>query len=169
MTRILLFLFAFLSAAPASAAVELAFYSHEMSMSGKTIVEFPHAFITVRGTPDAGGRAINRDYGFSAAKISPAILLGPVKGTIFNHGRKYIAASRRHMAVRLSDARYAAVQAAFKRWAAVKGASYDLEKRNCVHFIAAMAVAAGLSVPNDPKLWKEPAMFLDAMARRNAT
>lgn len=168
MIRILLFLLAFLSS-PASAAVEIAFYSHELQASGngERIVEFPHAFVTVRGTPDAGGRAIDRNYGFTADRISPAILMGPVKGRMVSAGKAYVRGSRRHIAFSLSDAQYAVVQAAYKRWAGAKGKSYDLETRNCVHFVAAMAVAAGLVVPNDASLMKTPAAFLEAVAARN--
>lgn len=168
MTRILLFLLAF-CAVPANAAVEMAFYSHELQASGngERIIEFPHAFVTVRGQPDAGGRAIDANYGFTADTISPAIVMGPVKGRMVSAGKAYVRGSRRHIALRLTDARYAAVQAAYKRWAAVKGKSYDLDTRNCVHFVAAMAQAAGLAVPNDPLLMKNPTRFLEAVAARN--
>lgn len=168
MIRILLCLFAFLAAAPAQAAVEISFYSHEMTPVGIADVEFPHAFIVMRGTPDAGGKPINGNWGFTAARISPAILMGPVKGIIDSADAPYIAASKRHMTFRLSDARLAAVQATFKRWAAVRGKSYDLETRNCVHFIAELAKAAGLAVPDDPSLMKRPEAYLDAVAARNA-
>lgn len=167
MTRILLFLFSFMAAAPAAAAVEIAFYSHELTPVGVSDVDFPHAFITLRGKPDAGGRAIDGNWGFTAARVSPAILMGPVKGVIESADKTYIAASRRHLTVRLSDARLGAVQAAFKRWAGVKGKSYDLESRNCVHFVGEMARAAGLAIPNEATLMKKPSDYLDAVAARN--
>lgn len=172
MTRIFLFLLAFLSAvAPANAAVEIAFYSHELQASGngERIIEFPHAFITMRGRPDAGGRAVDGNHGFTADRISPAIVMGPVKGRMVSAGKAYVRGSRRHIALRLSDARYAIVQAAYKRWAAVGGKSYDLDTRNCVHFVAEMARAAGLVVPVDPLLMKSPDKFLEAVAARNRT
>jgi len=168
MIRILLILFAFLSV-PAHAAVEIAFYSHELQASGngERIIEFPHAFVTLRGKPDAGGKAIDGNYGFTADRISPAIVMGPVKGRMVSAGKAYVRGSRRHIALRLSDARFATVQAAYKRWAAVKGKSYDLDTRNCVHFVSEMARAAGLVVPSDPLLMKSPAKFLEAVAARN--
>lgn len=167
MLRILFVLLAFLCASSADAAVEIVFYSHDMTMRGEKIVDFPHAFITVRGTPDAGGRPIDSNYGFTAAKISPAILLGPVKGAMVKAGRRYIGKSRRHFALRLDDARFGAVQRAYKSWAAVRGLSYSLETRNCVHFVAEMARAAGLAVPADQSLMKKPREYLDALAARN--
>lgn len=169
MTRILLFLLTLLVATPAAAAVEIAFYSHEMQASGngERIVEFPHAFVTMRGRPDAGGRMLDGNWGFTADTISPAILAGPVEGRIANAGRAYIRGSRRHIAMRLSDAQFGSVQRAYKSWIAVKGASYDLETRNCVHFIAAMARAAGLTVPNDASLMKTPTAYLEAVAAQN--
>ncbi len=168
MTRMLLFLLAFLSSTPARAAVEISFYSHEMTPVGIADVEFPHAFIVMRGTPDTGGKPVVGNWGFTAAKISPAILMGPVKGGIESADAAYIAASKRHITLRLSDARLAAVQATFKRWAAVRGKSYDLETRNCVHFIAELAKAAGLATPSDPSLMKKPDAYLTAVAARNA-
>lgn len=170
MTRILLFLLTFLGA-PAHAAVEIAFYSHELQASGngERIIEFPHAFITMRGRPDAGGKEVDGNHGFTADQISMAIVMGPVKGRMVSAGKAYVRGSRRHLALRLSDARYATVQAAYRRWAAVKGKSYDLDTRNCVHFVAEMARAAGLVVPADPLLMKSPDKFLEAVAARNRT
>ena len=169
MIRIFVLLLALLTAAPAHAAVEIAFYSHELQASGngERIVEFPHAFVTMRGIPDAGGKAIDGNYGFTADRISPAILIGPVKGRMVSAGRAYVRASRNHLALRLSDAQYAAVRAAYRRWAGVKGKSYDLETRNCVHFVAAMAKAVGLALPTEPDLMKSPATFLERLAARN--
>lgn len=167
MTRIFLFLLAFVAATPARAAVELSFYSHELTSAGMDVVDFPHAFIVLRGTPDAGGRAVDGNWGFTAARVSPAILMGPVKGVMESAPKAYVRGSRRHLTMRLPDARYAAVQAAFRRWSAVRGKSYDLETRNCVHFVAEIARAAGLSTPNDPDLWKKPAAFLDTVVARN--
>ena len=69
--------------------------------------------------------------------------------------------------MRLSDAQFANVQRAFKQWVAVKGLSYDLETRNCVHFIAAMARAAGLDAPDVPGLMKQPTAYLATVAARN--
>ena len=167
MTRILLFLLAFVLAAPAQAAIEVAFYSHELTSEGADI-DFPHAFVTVRGTRDAGGKPIDANYGFTATKISVAILAGPVKGAIMSADKPYIAKSRRHLALRLTDAQFASVQAAFARWRAIRGKSYDLETRNCVHFVDALAKAAGLTLPNEASLMKRPSAYLDALAARNA-
>ena len=167
MLRILLLLLAFLTAAPAAAAVEIAFYSHEMSTSGEKVIEFPHAFITMRGRPDAGGKPIEGNFGFTADRISPAILLRPVKGRMVSAGKSYVRASRRHFALRLTDAQYASVRVAYARWAAVKGKSYDLDTRNCVHFVAEMAKAAGLALPTDDGLFQMPAAFLEAVTMRN--
>lgn len=168
MTRIFLFLLAFV-ATPVHAAVEMALYSHELQASGngERIVEFPHAFITLRGTPDKGGRAIDGNWGFTADTISPAILAGSVKGRMASAEKAYVRGSRRHIAMRLSDAQFASVQRAFKSWRAVKGKSYDLETRNCVHFVAEMARAAGLAIPSEPTLMKKPTAFLEAVAARN--
>lgn len=166
MNRILLFLLAFLFATPAAAAVEISFYSHEMG-GLKEEFSFPHAFYTLKGTPDAGGPVVNERHGFTVYNAGPQILWGSVPGVMEKPARSYIKQSRLHLTVALSDAQLAAVRAARDDWAKVGGKSYNLNKRNCVHFIGEIARAAGLTVVNDKKLMKKPRSYLIALVSRN--
>lgn len=150
-----------LGAAPGWAAVSITFYSKEFGAS------FPHAFVTLEGTLDRGGSRIEEDYGFTAKTISPAILWGKVAGKVdTEHSAGYIRGSDRHFTVTLTDAEYDRVIATVERWRAAKQPNYDLDKHNCVHFVAEIAAAIGMT-PDTRKLMKKPRSFLVALTAQN--
>ena len=116
------------SAMPAHAAVTITFWSHEFGNS------FPHAFFTLRGVPDRGGPPVDLNYGFTARSISPAILMGTVKGRLDSVPRSYMEGSDAQFALTLTDTQYDQVAALTREWNEVGGdARYNLNKRNCVH------------------------------------
>ncbi len=161
--RSLAVLFLWLGVAlPAQAAVTMTFWSHEFGNS------FPHAFITLRGTPDAGGPAIDADYGFTAKSISPAILFGTVPGRVEPAPKSYIDKSDAQFAVVLSDAQYAQVLALIAAWDEKTGdGHYNLNNRNCVHFVKEAARVLGLAAIDQPKLMKKPRSYLLAVEAAN--
>lgn len=148
-------------AVPASAAVSITFYSKELGAS------FPHAFVVVEGVLDRGGPRIEEDYGFTAKTISPAILWGKVSGEVISdHTVSYVRGSDRHFTVTLSDAEYDRAMATVTRWRAAKQPSYDLDKHNCVHFVAEIATSIGLTA-DTRRLMKKPRSFLEALTAAN--
>jgi hypothetical protein len=148
-------------AMPASAAVSITFYSKELGAS------FPHAFVILDGTPDRGGPRIAEDYGFTAKTVSPALLWGKVAGEVItDNSAGYIKGSDRHFTVTLTDAEFDRVMATIARWRAAKQPSYDLDKHNCVHFVAELAVATGLRA-DTTKFMKKPRSFLEALTNAN--
>ena len=150
------------AALPAQAAVTITFWSHEFGNS------FPHAFITLRGTPDAGGAPVNQDYGFTAKSVSPAILFGSVPGRVEPADAKYIGASDAQFSVVLTDAQYAQVMTLIAAWSEKTGDShYNLNDRNCIHFVKEAARIAGLSGLDFPKLMKKPRSYLLAVEAAN--
>lgn len=150
-----------LTAAPGWAAVSITFYSKELGAS------FPHAFVILEGTLDRGGPRIEEDYGFTAKTISPAILWGKVAGEVItDHTVGYVKGSDRHFTVALTDAEYDRVMATIARWRSARQPSYDLDKHNCVHFVAEVAAAIGMT-PDTRKLMKKPRSFLETLAVRN--
>ena len=150
-----------LTAAPGWAAVSITFYSKELGAS------FPHAFVILEGTLDRGGARIEEDYGFTAKTISPAILWGKVAGEVItDHSVSYVKGSDRHFTVVLTDAEYDRVMATIGRWRSARQPSYDLDKHNCVHFVAEVAAAVGMSADTS-KLMKKPRSFLEALVVRN--
>ena len=165
MTRLIRLLAALLLlglALPAQAAVTVTFWSHEFGNS------FPHAFITLRGTPDAGGAPINQDYGFTAKSVSPALLFGSVPGWVEPAKPAYIAGSDAQFSVVLTDAQYAQVRALIAAWSEGTGDShYNLNNRNCIHFVKEAARIAGLTGLDQPTLMKKPRSYLLAVETAN--
>lgn len=151
----------FLLPTPAGAAVTMAFWSRDFGNY------FPHAFLTLRGTPDAGGAPVDASYGFTAKSITPKLLFGNVGGKVERPKRGYMEGSHVRFAVTLSDAQYARVVALVQGWDEKTGdATYNLGKRNCVHFVREAAVIAGLAA-DFPKLMKKPGRFLLSVAAAN--
>lgn len=167
MTRLLATIAALLlslAALPAYAAVTITFWSHEFGN------HFPHAFFTLRGTPDAGGSPVNLNYGFTPKAISPAILFGPVPGRIDIAKRSYMDGSDAQFSLVLTDAQYASILRLVDEWDEKKGdGTYRMNTRNCVHFVQEAARRAGLTKLDFPKLMKKPRSFLKALADANAT
>jgi hypothetical protein len=152
-----------LTAGPAAAAVELSFYSRELGGNN-----FPHAFVTMKGQPDAGGPPVDISYGFTVKALSPAVLMGSVGGKVMNEPPAYVAKSDRQFTLTLPDDRFRAVMAVIDRWTAKAQPSYNLNKSNCIHFVAEVAQAAGLKVEFRKELMKKPRSFLLAVKAQNA-
>ena len=146
----------------ARAAVEIAFYSRDQG------VDFPHAFVTLKGTVDATGEAVDVNFGFTPRHISPAVLMGSVGGKVVSVEADYIALSNRHFAVVLSDEQYRAVMAQVEAWRNRPQPNYNLNRRNCVIFVAELATAAGIDGAPEPGLMKKPKTFLNLLRDRNA-
>ena len=148
--------------APAAAAVEIAFYSRELGGNN-----FPHAFVSLVGTVDDTGEQVDTSYGFTAKRSSPAILFGSVPGEIVVEGPRQIGRSDRQFALTLSDTQYRSVIAIVEEWRSRAQPSYNLNRRNCVHFVAELARAVGLRVENADGLMKRPRSFLQHVRSLN--
>ena len=160
--RWLVFAVAFLWPAAANPAVEISFHSRAFGSS------FPHGLIVLRGTIDATGETVNANYGFTVRhQIGPSVLLGAVHGTIASERPEYVAGTRRHFSLQLSDAQYHRVMALIARWRALPQPSYHLDRRNCVTFVAAVAAELGLDAPIDESTIRRPRLFLDRVLARN--
>jgi hypothetical protein len=161
LAHLLLTALVLLGASPAAAAVEIAFYSRELG------TRFPHAFVTLKGTLDRGGAPIDTNWGFSATSISPAILMGAVKGAVYSETPGYIADSNRHFRMSISDAEYDKVMATVQKWRDLKQPSYHLNKQNCVFFVADVAASLGMAADTSGKLMKKPTSYLASVTAAN--
>jgi hypothetical protein len=145
--------------------VQLTFYSHEFGSN------FPHAFILLEGVDERTGARIDANYGFTATAISPAILLGRVKGEVFSRDSvkdaRYIADSDKHFSFTLTDAEYDKVMASVQKWRDLKQPSYDLDRQNCVHFVADVAATLGMAVETPKALMKKPRSYTEFLTRSN--
>ena len=147
----------------ARAAVEVAFYSKDFGAT------YPHAFITVKGRLDATGEAIDASYGFTARKVTPAVLSRSVDGEVIPSAPRYIARSDRHFSLTLNDEEYRRLIAVVDKWAALGQPSYNLNHRNCVFFVAELAAALGLRADTPKPLMKKPRSYLRALVEANRT
>lgn len=138
----------------AYAAVTITFYSHDFGS------HFPHAFIVLKGDLDSTGEAVDANYGFTAVNVSPGILFGSVKGKIETSKAEYVEDSDPHFSITLSDAQYGKVIAKMEEWRDRPQKSYNLNKRNCVHFVAEVAQLLGLKTNAKSKYFKKPKTFL---------
>lgn len=149
-------------ALPAQAAVTITFWSHELGNS------FPHAFFTLRGTPDAGGAPVDTNAGFTAKSVSPALLMGPVAGKLDIARPGYVASSDAQFSVVMSDTQYNAVLRLVDAWSEGKPDSvYRLSDHNCVTFVKEAARIVGLTGLDQPKLMKKPRSYLKAVEAEN--
>jgi hypothetical protein len=164
MRRIRFFLFLFLIGwgAAAQAEVQIAFYSKDMGSS------FPHAFVRLTGVDDQTDKQIDDNYGFTPATLGMSILFGNVRGIVESAGPQYVARSDRHFALKLTDAQYRQVLAIVDQWRTAKQPSYNLNKRNCITFVAEIAIALGLKAPVLPKLMKKPKSYLNVITDMNS-
>lgn len=149
-------------AAPANAEVTLSFYSFNGAFGGR----FPHAFVRWEGTT-ADGTAVDGNAGFTAKSISPAILLGSVYHTIWVEEPQYYEQANRHFEVVIDDATFARVQAEVEAWRNLPGKGYNLNRRNCVHFVADIAKLVGLKTDDPGELKKKPKAYLNHLIEMN--
>ena len=150
-------------ALPAQAAVTITFWSHELGNS------FPHAFFSLRGTVDATGQPVDANYGFTARSVSPAILMGTVKGRLDISKPFYVSTSDAQFSYVMTDAQYGDILALVAAWDEKTGDShYNLNDRNCVHFVQEAARRLGLVGLDHPDLMKKPRSYLKAVAQANA-
>lgn len=146
---------------PVQAAITMTFWSHELGN------EFPHAFFALRGVPDAGGAPVDVNYGFTARSLTPAILFGTVRGRLDLATPSYMRRSDVQFSVTLTDAQYAAVLALVREWGETGDTRYNLNRRNCVHFVQEAARRVGLTGTDQPALMKKPRSYLRAVAAAN--
>ncbi len=149
---------------PAAAEVKMSFHSFNGSV---LFGRYPHTFVVLEGTLDSTGQTINENYGFTAKKVSTAILSGPVEHDVMTEEPKYIKKTNRHFTVTLTDAEYRQVKATMVKWRDAPGKYYDLDTRNCIHFVGAMAQIAGLKVDYPKKMLRRPKKWLNHIAAIN--
>ena len=144
----------------------ISFYAHQLGSKGMW-VEFPHAYVTLTGTPDAVGAPVKANYGFTPPVVGPSILFGRVDGEVVSVDDNYIAKDRPYFSFALTDKQYAAALAEIDRWRNAPQPSYDLDTHNCVIFVKAVAAAIGLATGADDPFVRDPAAFMTDLKNRN--
>ena len=148
----------------ALAKVTMSFHSFNGSV---VFGRYPHTFIVLQGTEEATGRAVNENYGFSARTAGPAVLNGPVAHVVMTEKARYITTTNRHFTVEITDAEYREIVREVARWRDAPGKYYDLDTRNCIHFVGKMAELAGLKVDYPKSMLRKPKAWLNHVAALN--
>ena len=166
MARALKLLLAFLMmtwAPAAHADIQLSFHSFNGSVF---FGRYPHTFIVLEGSLE-DGTPIRENYGFTAKRVTPAVLTGPVEHEVYTEEQKWIDKTNRHFTVTIDDAKYWAIRREVARWRDAPGKYYDLGKRNCIHFVGSIARMVGASVDFPSSLLRKPREWLNRVVARN--
>ncbi len=149
---------------PASAEVTMTFHSFNGSV---LFGRYPHTFVRLEGVIDSTGEAVDENYGFSAKTVSTRILSGPVEHIVMSEDDKYIRRTNRHFTVALTETQLEQVRATMRQWRDAPGEYYDLDTRNCIHFVGAMAQIVGLNVTYPGNMTRRPKKWLNHIAAQN--
>jgi hypothetical protein len=148
----------------ALAQVRVSFHSFNGSLFGS---RFPHTFVVFEGTLDSTGERVHSNYGFSARTVGPAVLAGPVEHLVYSEKEKYIESTNRHFTVTVSDATYHRMMREVAAWRDAPGKYYDLDTRNCIHFVGRLAELAGLRIEFPRGLLRKPKAWLNHIGELN--
>ena len=164
LARVLLLLAALLAwHGPAQAKVDVHFHSFNGSFFGR----YPHAFVVFEGTLDDTGEVIDENYGFSAKTAGPNVLMGPVTHIVMTEPPKYIRTTTRHFTLSVSDAIYRRMKAEVIAWRDAPGRYYDLDRRNCIHFVGRIAELGGLKIEYPEAMLRKPKEWMNYIAQLN--
>ena len=151
-------------AVPAEAQVQVSFHSFSGSfLTGR----YPHAFVAFDGTLDDTGERVHTNYGFSARSAGPSVLAGPVSHGMYTEKEKYIRSTNNHFTITVSDATYRRMIQEMVAWRDAPGKYYDLDNRNCIHFVGAIARLGGLTVDYPQSMLRHPKEWLNHIAALN--
>jgi len=151
-------------AVPAQAEVKVHFHSFNGSLLGN---RFPHTFVVLEGRLDDTGEVVDENWGFTAKTVSPAILAGPVVHEVYSEKPRYIRSTNRHFTLTVSDATYRRMREEMIAWRDAPGKYYDLDTRNCIHFVGRMAELGGLRVDYPRNLLRKPKAWLNRIGELN--
>lgn len=150
-------------AGPARAEVDVHFHSFNGSV---LIGRYPHTFVVFEGRLD-NGEEVNENYGFSARSASPAVLAGPVAHIVMTEKPRWIGRTNRHFTITVTDATYRRMKQEVIAWRDAPGKFYDLDTRNCIHFVGRIAELAGLAVEYPGNMLRRPRAWLTHVTALN--
>jgi len=158
----LLAIIAFAWSGAAMAEVQIHFHSFNGSV---LFGRYPHTFIVLDGTL-SDGTVVNENYGFSARSSAAAITSGWAEHMVLAESEKNVRSTNRHFSITLTDAQYRRVIEEVRAWQA-PGKRYNLDQRNCIHFVGEMAKILGLRVEFPGDMLRRPKRWLNHITRLN--
>ncbi|HEV7229267.1 hypothetical protein [Brevundimonas sp.] len=153
-----------LIAGPVAAAVTVTFYGHEGAQVRGGWLYFPHAYLRLHGTLDTG-ETVDRAVGFTARSPGPQLLLFSGPGILKEPEPAYLAEGVPYLSVEISDEAFHQITGRIDWWGTPEGSRYNLNKRNCIAFVADVAQRLGLRTPSHETL--SPNGFLKDMVGMN--
>jgi hypothetical protein len=147
-------------------AETISFFTHGWGMRGVGFIYFPHAFVVIERAADDPGGPGRESYGFTAANPNAVMLTGRSAGEIISQDEQYASLAQLHFSLHITHAQYLAVEAAIETWRNADGDRYDLDRRNCISFVAAIARSLGLTTPD--RVGRNPSAFMEAVRRANS-
>lgn len=151
-------------AVPAQAAVEVHFHSFNGSVLWG---RYPHTFVMFEGVLDDTGQTVSENFGFSAKYTSQAITNNPAEHEIIIEEEDTIEDTNHHFSVIVSDAKYREMRAEVERWRNYPGRYYDLDERNCIHFVAALVEMVGVRADVPERFLRRPKAWLNYVTLNN--
>lgn len=161
--KLLIALCACVWAQAVSAEVTVSFHSFNGSV---LFGRYPHTFVVLNGTLE-DGTEINENYGFTAKRATPAVLRGPVIHAMLIEKPKYIRKTNRHFTIDITDQQYREIVAEMVRWRDAPGKYYDLDTRNCIHFVGTIAQMVGVTVEYPDNMLRRPKKWLNHITSLN--
>jgi hypothetical protein len=95
----------------------------------------------------------------------PQLLFVSGKGVLSRPDERYLAEAIDYAAVPISDETYQTMHERLDHWREGQCSTYNLNRRNCISFVAEMARMAGLQTPRENTL--SPNGFLEDMVAMN--
>ena len=156
-------LFALAWSSMAAAAVEITFHSFNGSVfAGR----YPHTFVSMTGTLE-DGTTVKENFGFSAKRATPAVLRGPVEHIVMTEKEKWLTKTNRHFTLQMTDAQYRKVKKLVSEWRNAPGKFYDLDTRNCIHFVGEIGRILGLTIEYPDDMLRRPKKWLNHISALN--
>ena len=147
----------------AAASVEITFHSFNGSIfAGR----YPHTFVSMEGTLEDGTQ-VKENFGFSARRATPAVLRGPVEHIVMTEKEKWLTKTNRHFTLTMTDRQYREVRALVEKWRSAPGKYYDLDTRNCIHFVGEIGRIMGLTIAYPDQLLRQPKSWLNHISMLN--
>jgi hypothetical protein len=147
-------------AAPVQAQLTAHFYARDFGS------HYPHALVHIDGRL-ASGQRVAVNYGFTARAVTRDVLARPVPGYVQTLDAAGMATMERQFSVAIDDAAYRRLLTRVAAWQRQRQPAYDLNARNCVHFVMDMAAALGLKVNRRSAHFQLPRRFLDELRALN--
>jgi len=141
---------------------------HFHSFNGSVLWgRYPHTFIVLEGTLESNGQAVNENYGFSARSSAAAISSGWAEHMVLHESEKNVRRTNRHFSITLTDAQYHRIVREVRAWQTEPGKRYNLDERNCIHFVGRMAQLVGLKVTYPDNMLRRPKKWLNHVTTLN--